>query len=226
MKKYIEVLKKCPLFFGIEEGEIDAMLHCLGARVDFYDKRYTVFAEGRPAHYVGVVLSGSVQAEQIDFSGNRSIIATYGVSELFGEAFAAAEVRSIPVGMVAGEPSEIMLLDCRRMLYTCSKNCGFHQRMIFNLMRSLAQKTLDYHRKLSIVSKRTTREKLLSYLSSEARRAGENSFSIPYDRQSLADYLEVDRSGLSVEIAKLRAEGVLYSRKNYFVLYNVSDITD
>jgi len=226
MKKYIEVLKKCPLFFDMKDGEIESVLSCLGAKVDFYDKRYTIFAQGCSAHYVGVVLSGSVQAEQIDYSGNRSIIAAYGVSELFGEAFAAAEVEAIPVSVVADEPSEIMLLDCRHILCTCGKACGFHQRMIFNLMKSLANKTLDYHRKLWIVSKRTTREKLLSYLDSEAKRAGCESFEIPYDRQSLADYLEVDRSGLSMEISKLRKEGAIESQKNRFILYYLSGFND
>ncbi len=218
MKKYFEILKKCPLFFGISEEELEGLLHCLGAKVDFYDKRYTVFAEGRPVRHIGIVLSGSVQIEQVDYMGNRSIHSSFGASEMFAEAFAAAELDSIPVSVVAGEPSEIMLIDCSHILYTCERSCGFHRRLIFNLMKDMARKTLVFHRKLDVTSKRTTSEKLIAYLNSESKRVGNRSFDIPYDRQELADYLGVDRSGLSSEISRLTRQGVLASKKRHFTL--------
>ena len=87
-------------------------------------------------------------------------------------------------------------------------------------MLSLAGKTIMFHEKVAITSKRSTREKLLTYLSAEAKKAGTSNFKIPFDRQELADYLEVDRSGLSAEISKLRNEGVLDSQKNHFTLYS------
>ena len=119
---------------------------------------------------------------------------------------------------VASEASEVMLIDCSHILHTCENHCGFHQQLIFNLMRELAEKTILFHERIEVTSKRTTREKLLAYLTIEAKRAGQNDFSVPFDRQELADYLEVDRSGLSAEISKLRAEGVLDCQKNRFVL--------
>ena len=85
-------------------------------------------------------------------------------------------------------------------------------------MRDLAEKTVLFHERIEITSKRTTREKLLAYLLAASRRTGSASFTIPFDRQQLADYLEVDRSGLSAEISKLRREGVLDSKKSYFRL--------
>jgi CRP-like cAMP-binding protein len=85
-------------------------------------------------------------------------------------------------------------------------------------MRDLATKTLLFHQKIEITSKRSTRDKLLTYLMFQAEKAGKNRFEIPFDRQELADYLEVDRSGLSAEISKLRKEGILESDKNEFVL--------
>lgn len=218
MKKYLEILKKCPLFSEIGEEKLLRMLSCLGARVATFDKKYTVFAEGVPAKYVGIVLSGEVQVVQVDYYGNRSILSNIGAGQIFAEAFACAEVASLPVSVIASEESEIMLIDCAHILHTCTNNCGFHQQLIFNLMKDLAQKTLSFHERIEVTSKRTTREKLLTYLAIEAKRAGTREITIPFDRQELADYLEVDRSGLSAEISKLRQEGVLENQKNRFVL--------
>jgi CRP-like cAMP-binding protein len=111
-----------------------------------------------------------------------------------------------------------MLIDCHRVLYSCKNACAFHQQMIFNLMKNLASKTILFHERIEVTSKRSTREKLLTYLMMQSKKAGSGSFEIPFDRQELADYLEVERSGLSAEISKLRREGILTSEKNRFTL--------
>ncbi len=218
MKKYIDILRKCALFNRIEDENLIKMLNCLGARVEFFDKKYTIFAEGNSAKYIGIMLSGSAQTVQVDYFGNRSILSDITPPEVFGEAFACAEVGAIPVAVIANEPCEVMLIDCSHILHTCSNNCGFHQQLIFNLMKDLAVKTIAFHQRIEITSKRSTREKLLAYLTYQAKKSGSNSFDIPFDRQELADYLEVDRSGLSNEISKLRSEGVLQSHRKHFVL--------
>ena len=218
MKKYSEILKACALFNMIKEEDLLKMLGCLGAKVATFDKKYTIINEGSQAKYVGIMLSGSAQVSMIDYYGNRSIISHVERTEMFGEAFACAEIASVPVSVTANEPSEVMLIDCSHILHTCKNNCGFHQQLIYNLMKDLATKTLTFHQKLEIVSKRTTRDKLLTYLSHQAKKAHSASFEIPFDRQELADYLEVERSGLSVEIGKLKSEGVLFADKKHFEL--------
>ena len=218
MEKYLPLLRTCPLFVRIGDEHLMTMLHCLGAKVDFFDKKYTIIAEGNPAVYIGVVLSGAVQIMQVDYYGNRSILGGSEPGELFGEAFACAEADAMPVTIFASEPSEIMLINCSHILHTCENNCGFHQQLIFNLMKIMAMKTIGLHQRIEVTSKRTTREKLMTYLMAQAKRAGSSRFQIPFDRQALADYLEVDRSGLSAEIGKLTKEGVLISRKNQFEL--------
>lgn len=218
MKNYFETIQKCPLFQEIEEAQLPAILTCLDAKIKSFDKKLTIFAEGISVKYIGIVLSGSAQIVQIDFYGNRSILANLKPSELFGEAFACAGASSLPVSIIANEPCEIMMLDCDRILHTCSNSCAFHQQIIFNLMKILASKTIRFQQKLEIVSKRSTREKLMTYLQLCAKEKRSNSFDIPFSRQELADYLEADRSGLSAEISKLRKEGLLECRKNHFVL--------
>jgi len=218
LKKYLKVLRKCPLFSTIEDDSLLRMLVCLGAKVEFFDKKYTILGEGTPAKYIGIVLSGSAQIAQVDYFGNRSILSEIGPSEVFAEAFACAEINELPVSVIANEPSEIMLIDCSHILHTCQNHCGFHQQLIYNLMKDLAAKTLLFHQRIEITSKRSTREKLMTYLLMQAKKVDSNSFDIPFDRQELADYLEVDRSGLSAEIGKLKKEGVIDSYKNHFVL--------
>lgn len=218
MEKYFSILRRCPLFDQIEDTDLLALLGCLGARVEWFDKKNTILPEGEPARTIGIVLSGSAQVVQVDYYGNRSILAGVAVSEIFGEAFACAEVPASPVAVVAVEPCEIMLIDSMRILHTCSNSCSFHQQIIFNLMKELATKNILFHQKLEITSKRSTREKLMAYLMLQAKKSGSSSFTIPFDRQELADYLEVDRSGLSAEISKLRSEGILESERKHFKL--------
>ena len=218
LKKYLQILRKCPLFQDIEEEDLLRMLTCLGSRVEFFDKKYTVFSESTPARYVGVVLSGSVQMVQMDYYGNRSILGEIAPSGVFAEEFACAETSALPISFIANEPGEIMIIDCSHILHTCHNNCGFHQKLIFNMMKELALKTIFFHQRVEITSKRSTREKLLAYLNAQAQQAGSNSFEIPFDRQELADFLAVDRSGLSAEIGKLKKEGLIETEKNRFTL--------
>lgn len=216
MEKYLKILHRCSLFYGINDEHLIKMLVCLGAKTICFDKKYTIISEGTPAKYIGIMLSGRAQVIYMDYFGNRNIISGIEAGEIFCESFACAEIDSVPITIVASEPCEVMLIDCSHILHTCTNNCGFHQQLIFNLMKDIATKNIMFHQKIEITSKRSTREKLFSYLMLQAKKEGSNCFDIPFDRQELADYLEVDRSGLSAEISKMRAEGIIECRKNSF----------
>lgn len=218
MKQYLAVLQKCGLFAGIAEEQLLTMLSCLGAVLRSYDKNQPVLSEGDAPDRIGVVLTGSVQIVRVDYNGNRSILTELLPGQMFGESFACADVPKIPVNVTATENSEVLLLDAKNILHVCSNACGFHNQLIYNLMKLVATKNLILNQKLEIMSKRSTREKLMTYLMLQAKQQGGNSFTVLFDRQELADYLEVDRSGLSSEISKLRKEGVLECKKNHFTL--------
>ena len=218
MKDYFSILKVCPLFEGIGAEELEELLACLGAGVRRMEKNQTLFLEREPAWFVGIVLSGRVQVLREDLDGNRSIVAGIEPGELFGEAFACAGVPALPVSAVAAMEGAVLLLDCRRVLTACSGACPFHARLIRNLLRVVAEKNLLLNQKLELAAKRTTREKLLAYLLAQAKKSGGREFTIPYDRQGLADYLGVERSAMSAEIGKLRREGVLETRRSWFKL--------
>ena len=223
MEKFLPVLASCPLFEHISPGDLGAMLACLNANVRRYAKGETILSEGDAAHLIGVVLRGCVQVSRMDYNGSRSLMARLSPPDLFAEAFAFAGVAALPVSVTATEESDVLMIDASRITHSCASACDFHQQMIYNLMRILALKNLAFSRKLEITGKRTTREKLMTYLMQQAAITGTCSFVIPFDRQELADYLEVDRSGLSAVISTLRKEGVLKSEKSRFTLLRVQD---
>lgn len=218
MKNFYPVLERCPLFAGICVEDLISMLGCLGGRKLSAVKGQIILREGDPAVQVGIVLSGAVQLVRQDYYGNRSIVARIGPGELFGETYAYAGVTSLPVSVVADENSQVLLIEARRITVSCCNACTFHNQIIFNMLHLVASKNLIFDQKIQITSKRSTREKLMAYLMNQMKLQNSSSFTIPYDRQALADYLEVDRSGLSAEISKLRKEGVLQSEKNRFTL--------
>ena len=223
MQKYMDCLTACPLFEDIEEDGLTGMLACLGAYPRRFEKGETILLEGESVRCMGVVLSGAVQIVRMDYDGGRSILSKLGPSDLFAEAFACAGIEAMPVDVVAAEKADVLLLSAERILHPCEHPCSFHHQMIYNLMRILATKNLAFHRKTEITAQRTTRGKLMTYLLLEAKRAGSRSFDIPFDRQELADYLGVDRSGLSAEIGRLRREGVLSCTRSHFTLLENGD---
>ena len=168
---------------------------------------------------MGLVLSGSLLAVQEDLWGRRNIITKINAGDFFGEPYAATPGSVLNVSVVACEDCEILMLNVSRLLTVCPTACTHHNRLIRNLVSVLAGKVLLFNEKVSHMSKRTTREKLLSYLSSESIKQGKRSFFIPFDRQQLADYLCV-RKGRHVSRAfKAKKRRAFNTSRNYFELY-------
>ena len=207
MEEYFDILSQCSLFFGISRQEMGLMLNCLGGKITCIAKGKSVFLEGNPARFVGVVLSGAVQIVRDDYYGNRSVLTVVSPGGLFGEAFACAGVEALPVSAMALQASTVLLLDCKRVLTGCSNACPFHSRLVRNLLQGIARKNLMLTSKIRCMSQKTTREKLMEFLLEQAKQHGSAEFVIPYDRQALADYLGVERSAMSAEISKLKKAG-------------------
>lgn len=211
-------INRSPLFEGIDESQLDSLLACLEAVKHQYRKDEFIFVAGGKATLVGIVLSGGVRVLQEDFWGHRAILAHIEPGGLFGEAFSCAEKDALPVSVIASEASEILLINYRRIVSTCSSACGFHARLVMNMMRILAEKNILLTRKIEHLSKRTTRDKLLSFLSAQAGYAKNATVEVPFNRQELADYLCVDRSALSRELGAMQDEGLIRYDKNSFEL--------
>ena len=216
MKKYMEILKRSKLFANVSENEIGGMLTCLDAHEKHYKEGEFVFRQGDKVESVSVLVDGALLVQADDYWGNRSIITRVAVGELFGQAYLAGE--AIMNDVIAAEDSTVIFFDAKRVLTTCSSACPFHNRVIRNLFFALSETNLRLVTKLGHIQKRTTREKLMSYLSLMERKSGSNPFTIPFNRQELADFLSVDRSAMSAELCKMRDEGLLDFKKNSFRL--------
>ncbi len=224
MKKYLPILKNCPFFQGITEDKILSILHCVDARLISKKSGEYVLRFGDSTSEMGLVLTGSVLVIQEDLWGHRNIMSKIGPGDFFAEPYAAIPGSILNISAAASKNCEILMLNIHRLLTVCPTVCQHHNRLIRNLVFVLAQKVMQFNEKITHMSKRSTREKLLSYLSSEALRQGKRSFDIPYDRQQLADYLCVERAAMSTELSKLQKDGLLVTNRNHFELISISTL--
>ena len=218
MKEYFSVIRSAQLFSGVSEEELTAMLSCLKAEKKDFPKEAFVLRAGDTAESIGLVLSGTVLILQEDIWGNRNILSKAGPGQTFAAAFACAPGSVLNANVVAETPVTAMFLNIKRILDICPSACSHHSRIIRNLLGELAGKSLRLSEKLTHMGQRSTRAKLMSYLSAEAQRLGTYEFDISFSRQQLADYLGVERSGLSLELGKMRDEGLLDFYKSHFLL--------
>jgi len=218
MKRFIPILKNSKLFAGISEDEITPMLSCLSARLFNYNKGEYVFRRGEQISDIGILVSGKLHVQKDDFWGNRVIVRQIPVGGMFGEAYVSPESALLLNDVVATEDSCVIMFDAKRVITTCQSSCRFHAAVVQNLFYCISEENKNLMRKIGHITKRSTREKLLSYLSEEAQKQSASSFSIPFNRQELADYLSVDRSAMSNELCKMRDEGLLQFDRNHFTL--------
>ncbi len=211
-------LSKTPLFFGISPDEIQEMLGCLGGKCQKYQKGELIYRAGDTTTTMGILLSGSVTIEKDDFWGNRSILGHVAPGQIFAETYASIPGQPLMVSAVATRPSEVLLLDVARILHTCPTVCSHHSKLIHNLLAVTAQKNLNLSRRIFHTSPKSIRSRLISYLSEQANLQNNHKFTIPFNRQQLADYLNVDRSALSNELSKMQKDGLLTVSKNTFII--------
>ena len=210
--------KRSPLFDGIGIDNLSALFSCLGARRVRLAKGETLMRTGEKADRFGVVLSGVLAVSTYDANGKRTLIKLIRAPESVAAAQALSGADAMSVDVEAAEDSEVLMLKADRIVTPCENACAFHSRLVRNIMRTLAAKTLELNRKIEILSHRSTQARLMAYLRAVAQQKCTIEFDIPFDRQQLADYLCVERSALSAEISRLSSLGLITSRKNHFTM--------
>ena len=204
-----------PLFAGIVPEERPGLFACLREEEKAYRKGDILLHAGETTGRFGLVTAGAVRIIKEDYQGSAVLVARIRPGELFAEAFAAGGL-PLTVSAQAEDAAAVLWLDCRRVLTPCGNACPMHAALTGNLLRLVSRKNVFLTGRIEHLSKRTLRERVLSYLSEEAQRAGSRRFTIPFDRQGLADYLAADRSALSAVLGRLQRQGVLTFRKNEF----------
>lgn len=205
-----------PLFDGMNEEERKAVLHCIGYHIGTFRKGDIVAFETDKIHHIGIILSGCVDMIKEDLWGSKTVLVRMNRDELFGETFACGEDNLSLVSFMVSSDAKILFMPFDRVMHSCTMACAFHHRLIENMVRIIAGKNRDLMRKVEVVSKRTIREKLLVYLSLQAQMQNSRYFKLPFGRLELAEYLCVDRSALTRELAKMKEEGLIDYDKNCF----------
>ena len=211
-------LSNTQLFRGLKEAEITSLLECLHTAKRSYQKGEVILSEGSITENIGIVLSGMAVISCNDIWGNTSILGNVAPGSVFAEVYACIPGQPTLVTVSAVEDTSVLFMNVSRVLATCINACPFHTRLVRNLLTVCAHKSLQLSQRILHTSSKSIRGRLMSYFSECAKRAGSNSFLIPYNRQQLADYLNVDRSALSAELGKLRREGVLSAERNRFTI--------
>lgn len=211
-------LANTPLFHGIHPDEVAAMMGCLAARQRTYKRGETILRAGDTIHELGLIQQGSANIVVNHYWGGSTIFGHIERGDIFAENYAAIPGRELICDVVAAEDTCVLFLDMRNLLTTCGHACGFHNRLVQNLLRISASKNLGLSTRMMHTAPKSIRERLLSYLSEQAQQHGSPRFIIPFSRQELADYLSVDRSALSNELSKMRREGLIAFRKSEFEL--------
>lgn len=219
MKEYMTQIRQCMLFERIGDEGLLKTLNCLNVQIMPCEKGKVIFHQGDTAKYFGVVLSGCVHVTVNHSSGEQGVIGAVEAGDLFAETCVCAGEETVPSSFIAARDSVVMILDHARVITGCRNNgCLAHSMLVTNLMRSVARKNLMLAQKLSIVSQRTTRGKLMSYLETQKKQSAPGFFAIPFDRQTLADYLGVDRSAMCAELSRMKKDGLIDFRKNEFMI--------
>lgn len=211
-------LTNTQLFRGMQEPEITSLLGCLNAAERNFQKGETILSEGSITENIGIVLSGMAVISCNDIWGNTSILGNAAPGSVFAEVYACIPGQPALVTVSAAEDTSVLFLNVGRVLTTCTNACPFHTRLIRNLLTVCAHKSLQLSQRIRHTSSKSIRGRLMSFFSECARHSGSSSFLIPYNRQQLADYLNVDRSAMCNELSKMQKEDVIEYNRNHILL--------
>ena len=204
-----------PVFQGLTEQELQQLEQIGAIRRQNFHKHETVFHEGDLVHEIGIVLEGSVLIENNDLWGNKSILSRVEKGQVFAESYAFHKV-PLMVDAIADEDSLILFLDVQRLMEEQNAQATWYCKMLKNLLLISTKKNRNLSNRIFCTTSKTVRGRLAAFFSEQATKAGSNTFDIPFNRQQMADYLNLDRSALSKELGKMREEGLLTFRKNHF----------
>lgn len=213
-----ENMKISKIFQGIDESNIKALNFCFKSRLRFIEKGEIIVNAGDANEYCIYILEGSVRAVNYNPNGTETLIKTYEKGSCYGVNEAFMQVPYYTNTLVANKKSTIILFNRYRFVAGCDNECPRHKKLINNLLKDIAESNNEMQFRINLLTKRTMREKILTYLEEIAKTSNSKYFDIPLNRQELANYLSVDRSALSIELAKMKKEKIIDYNKNHFII--------
>lgn len=221
MEAYYNQIKNSPIFYGLSEAELKEMLQCFNGRIKKYDDGEMIIRQGDMITNIYLVLEGTVNIEKDSYWGRRIIVTQLGVNDNIALAFVASKNVESSIDAISVGKSKLLILSYEKCTTMCQNVCSKHKLLIGNLFEILSKENIELLQKIENISQKTIREKLLTYLSNEARKNKSNIFEIPFNRQDLADYLNIDRSAMSFELSKMQKDNLIKFEKNKFMLKSI-----
>ncbi|OJU17070.1 MAG: hypothetical protein BGN88_06335 [Clostridiales bacterium 43-6] len=218
--EYMDKLSQVKLFKGLSPADIETVFHCLQAKRMSYKKGNIITHAGDEIRTIGIVVKGKVEVSKVNISGRKTILTLIDTGELFGEIISFANIKS-PVTTTAAADSEIFFIKVDQMIHSCSNCCDHHAKLIQNMLMVIAGKNLVLNQKINYLLMKGMREKLANYMMEQAVIHNSPTFEMSYDRNSLADYLNVDRSAMSRELGRMRDEGLIEYYKSSVKILDV-----
>lgn len=213
-----EILLHSTLFTGIPGDRLPDMLSCLCAHREEYPPQAAVVREGEEVSDVGLVLSGHARSLKMDSFGEPVIISLLEQGSFLGVLLAASRNRKSPVTVQAQEPLSVIFFPAERLIFPCEKACADHSLLLRNFLDSVSEKSLVLNDRIDCLIRRSVRDKVETYLTRVSAEKGSREFTVPLDRNAMANYLNVERSALSRELSRMQADGLIEYRKNSFRL--------
>lgn len=222
--KQLNILSECALFKGITLDELKTLLPCLTPTIQIHSEGTIIFTQGITLNAIYIILEGQVEIAKENFAGQKNIVSLLFPGHLFGEGVVCTTHRISPVTATALTSVKLLLIPYERIILSCKHNCHFHHAVVYNMMRLLGEKNYHLNTKMDLLLLKGMREKLATYLLAEAQKSQNTSFTLPFNRNQLADYLNVSRPSMSRELARMKNEGLIDYYQNSFKLLNIKDL--
>ncbi len=212
----IEILKTTMLFRGMDEDEVADSLKFLRANEQNFKKGTTILHAGDVTDKMGLVMEGSVTIESDDVWGNRTILSSVETGQFFAETYSLLPGEPMLVNVVANEDCRILFLRIGSLKRLQNNMDRWMLRFVSNLLIISTHKNLMLSSRSFHTAPKTIRGRVMAYLNSVSMQKHAREFNIPFDRQQLADYLNLERTALSKELGKMKRDGLIDYYKNSF----------
>ncbi len=226
MTKHLPALLKCPLFKEFDETELTSLLTCLNVTIKHHPANDYLLLHGNVVDSVGIIVAGTIEIIKENVAGDRHIVATLGTSDIFGEGIVCTQKRIAPVSARTKTEATILFIPYDKIIRLCNNACGYHTRLIQNMMLLLGEKNTYLNHKIDLLVLKGIKEKLAAFLINASRSHNSKQFSIPLNRNELAEYLNVSRPSMSRELATLKMKGIIDYHKNTFRIIDIDALTE
>lgn len=216
--EYFSDLQKTKIFSSCNEFECRAMMHCFKGRFKTFLKNEEIISQGDPMEEVILVVKGEAMAQHIDTMGNIAILNELERGDMYGLEGAFAGVETYKDSLIATQKTLILFMNKHRIITPCFNRCVKHEKVVRHIMEIISESHIKLKEKLTHMSKKSTRDKLLSYFNAVSKKAENEYFEIPFNKTELANYLSVDRSAMTTELGKMRDDGLIDFDKNRYHL--------